>query len=549
MEKIMGFCDSVTVEKRLKIRNPRLGIIKLTLQIGALIVVILMAGVSRQYETTQIPDGNGIEMWASPGESAQKSKMTEPHCSNPGSYLYQYSSTFTYNPSECKPLPSSEAYTKNGLNLYFPTYIDEDFSTQINASNCASLFCDSAVGEVKTDDGIDCKCDKLSKYFVQNPEENILHINHGFMVYELDQLTGRPLEKPVKHKSNALPAEEKFEMKTIITKAGDREKKCEVGGKSEWKRTDAENGISGTLKEWIACGSDDAQSLEAYSENSKGPGMTTAPHTRITGMQMSIKLVYDYTEGYDDVTCYVIVDTTKQFNTQTSVAYTLLPSPQAPFDQIYRRRYNYGIGVTISATGEFKFTDFTTIILIITSSLVILSLPQTMITFLTMNGVGRLSKIYSANATERFGILDRLHCVCARTLGWKTMFDNMNLDKGVLTGKSVHDDLHAILKPTDDLGEGEIESMANIVVGEMAGDGGSISLQQYLRACNENENVKLKDIATFFDENAKVPILEKIFSDFHSRMNKRKEQYSGVTRVVPAAEDPEAPPAPEAVAE
>lgn len=532
----MGLCDSITVEKRLKIRNPRLGILFRFLQVGFAVIIVLMAGVAQQYRTETLPVGYGIEMWASSGPSDKMSKMTELHCSDPASYNYEYSANFIYNPTECRRLPTSESYTKAGNNLYFPTYIDEDYVTETDASTCANLFCDASVGEVKTENGAECKCQKHTSFFTRNPEEHIVHINHGFSVDAINAF-GR-FDKTLKTQTTGGVVEEDFDITTIIIKDGDIKTPCEVGGKSKWSMADSKYGISGSLKEWIACGSADAQDLEVYSEGSKGPGKTDAPRARITGLTMNFKLQYQgpnvHVEDVDGVVCYVTVETIKGFNTRNTVAYTSLPSPRNPNDQIYRSRYASVIGISISSTGVFKFIDFNAVILVVTSSLVLLAMPQTITTLVALYAVGRLSKIYAATATERFGIVDRLHCVCARILGWKKTYDLMTEGSGKLTADDLQKELQTILKDEEGLQPEEIDKMAKIVTLELGKDTGSVTLQSYLEACSQNESVKLKEIATFFDDHAKVPFQEKIFSDFHSRMEQKKRDCVKFDQVAPA---------------
>eukprot|EP00415_Alexandrium_ostenfeldii_P003080 UN3080 len=78
---------------------------------------------------------------------------------------------------------------------------------------------------------------------------------------------------------------------------------CKVGGKSEWSNEDSLNGISGTLREFLACAGLDLDSSPRTLLAASG----LAPHVRTMGLSLELQLDYQNSIWVDGVTCYVRV--------------------------------------------------------------------------------------------------------------------------------------------------------------------------------------------------------------------------------------------------
>merc|ERR1719401_53312 len=104
-----------------------------------------------------------------------------------------------------------------------------------------------------------------------------------------------------------------------------------------------------------------------------------------------------------------------------SVQFTQIPHAGSP-DSTYRYRYAYGISISIQATGTFYWFDFNELIMTITSSLVLISLPGVIVQLIALYAAGRISRIYAAVAVEKFSIVNRFGGLCARLLGYASNF-------------------------------------------------------------------------------------------------------------------------------
>lgn len=517
---LRGLFDHITIQKSLQINNPRLGILLLFLQVAVVVLVAIQIFLASAWNTVTQPVSFGLEMWTEAGNRSAVQNTQVKHCADPASFAYKYSNSLEYTPIDCRPLPRGEAFVKNGLNIFFPTHFwQETYVTEKPSSLCASLTC--ANGEVKTDDGLYCQCSTTFEYLVQNPEENLLFLNHGFAVDSLDAFGTKG-----RIKSRSILEHDKHEILTVITKTGDRNTKCLIGGRSSWPQTFAQHSINGPLKDWIACG---GQHLDSAAEDSKSglPGETEAPTARLIGLSLVINLIYtnDHSEDHEGIVCYVEIAALPVWNSMNTVAYTLLPTATDK-TSIYRTRYAFGVSVSVQSSGTFQWFDFSALLLIFSSSVVLLSLPTKIIQFVALSLLGRASKIYSAIAVEEFKLVDRLHGVCARLLGSKASFEALTAASGRLTLQALENGLCEVLQEGSSAGrleKKEIQDLSLFIMSQMDPSGnGSISLPEFLHACNSNDDVGLPDLAAFFDKDAKKSLLEGVFSDKRPAIKRSK---------------------------
>jgi len=508
------FCDCITIEKSLSIKNQRLGVVFRLLQIGAVVLVMMQIAVSRAWNTTTIPVSYGLEMWTVEGTEAAANDMDVTHCSDPLSLKYVYQENKTYGPTSCKRLALADAYNKNGPSLFFPIHV-EDTYVDAQQGKCAGVTC--AGKAVKKEHLKTCECQETDTYFVQNPEANVLVINHGFSVDQVD-MYGR---KKQEH-GRSVMEDEKNEILTIVTMNGKRDARCEVGGRKEWPLSASKQGIQGSLKDWMACGGMDLDdSVPTSRSYMKGEG--AAPRARILGLNMQISLIYtnNHDEDHEGAVCYIEVVALSVWNSHNAIAYTQVPTLESA-NSSFRSRYQIGISVSLQASGSFNWFDLNALVLIITSSLVLLKLPGTIVQVLATKCVGRLSKIYTAVAVESFSIVDRFHGLCARLLGHKMSYEAITAGKGnsPMKQETLLANLTEVLADEAKAGilcESEIQKMSHFLMAQMDTAGtDSISLQEFLQASNNNEAIKMTDLSSFFDDDFKMSILEKIFGDVAS---------------------------------
>jgi len=546
-------CGSVIVPKYLRISNPRLGFIFRVLQVGSVLTVGFMFYNANAFYTETKPLPFGIEVWIPPDKFPSNALLDTnvKHCTDPSSLHYTYSSSYVYEPNDCRRLSYGEMYMKSGRNIFFPTYFwKEEHTRESPPDQCANFTCNA--GEVKTDDGGLCTCTNAVQYFVQNPEEIVLDINHGFEVEKLGPLGW---EAGTLRRRSYVEKEDEDDLGgsilTIILKNTGRIsetadlaniEKCEIGG--DRKYTVAKSPISGPLKDWIACG---GQSLDNRIEEIKSglPGEKDAPPIRIIGLSLEIKFIYQHkhNEDHDGPVCYVIIDALPVWNSWTDVQYTTLPTA-TDRSSTYRMRYAYGITVHVQTLGVFQWADFNAVVHAIASAVVLLSLPGLIIQMISLYVVGRLSKIYRAVAIEEFNLVDRFHCVCARLLGYKACFDTLSEDPGAgsereLSMETLEKNLNAVVqeeKQAGVLNDEEVDNFAAFMMNQLdTHETNKICLQEFLHACNSEEAVKLGDLAYFFDEKTKGSFMERALGDVRSNLKQRKTvAVSKMSRVSPA---------------
>jgi len=540
MDKVGFLCNSITINKALSIKNQRLGLVFRILQIAAVVLVLIQIAVSRAWNSQTLPVSYGLEMWTTSGSVAAKTNSAVVHCNDSLALQYVYNENTTYGPTSCKRLPPGENYNKNGPSLFFPIFVMDTYVhgyDPMAPKTCADVVCGPKQTKVETVDT--CECQEKDDFFVKNPEENVLVINHGFAVNKVNMFGGK--EKTV---GRSVMEDEENEILTIVTLKGDRDTKCQIGGRLEWPLSVSKQGIQGPLKDWMACGGvhlDDP----VPTSRSWMKGETKAPVARILGLNMQISLIYtnSHNEDFDGAVCYIEVIALPLWNSHTAIAFTQVPDLYNATSS-FRNRYQFGISISLQSSGNFLWFDLNALILVITSSLVLLALPGTVVQFLATTCVGRVSTIYAAVATESFSIVESFHGLCARLLGHKMSYEALTAGKGKSTLKqeALLDNLKEVMEEEITAGtlqDAELEKMAFFLMDQMDTAGNDcVGLQEFLHASNNNEAIKMTDLSSFFDDDFKPGIFEKIFSDVASGI-KGKAQKKPDSKVAPEQQQPQ----------
>lgn len=92
------------------------------------------------------------------------------------------------------------------------------------------------------------------------------------------------------------------------------------------------------------------------------------------------------------------------------------------------KRTYHGIRVAVVPGGVFKFLDLEVLILQITSSIVFLMMPKSLMFFFIVNMLGHLSVIYRNAIIERFNVGKEVACITARILSTSVTFLELEED-------------------------------------------------------------------------------------------------------------------------
>jgi len=172
-------------------------------------------------------------------------------------------------------------FTRDPSSLFIPTYIDDTYSWTAHGQRCTSDQANrcraSGVGAQPIDSSHGCSCTRSHSFFVQNPEEQVIGINHGYSVdtrsediFDMKQRTERGRSSgdnilTIFQRQNG----DKWEACGITTETG------EV--KSKWTADQSIAGIMVPMKSLLECTD---MSLETQSQELRSGrvGETKAPH-------------------------------------------------------------------------------------------------------------------------------------------------------------------------------------------------------------------------------------------------------------------------------
>jgi hypothetical protein len=543
MEELIGKAyNKITVPKFLIIENKRLGFSLRVLQLTAFCIVIYLIYGLAQYEADAALSPYSTEIFLTQVYDAPPDSV--PHCDN----LDNYDGTTTPSnkkPQACKYIPAGETVEKTNDGLYVSTYNQDVYVTQ-------GTYDEGTYDEVEY------------AFFTPNPELRHLKLVHGYKV-QIDEagttLFGRSTETEVTQRA---PDGETSTItgKTMVTEILTYDNKpCTVGGKDTWTQADAEDGIGGSIKDWLLCAGlnlDDHAS--AVDSNKKVVNrltgadvyfdlVTTGPYNRPrTGPGPGEK---DYGDDVIMVT-KLRVSAKAQYSTRNSVAYTRMHRPDAGSGK-YRSRTSRGLAFHVSTRGAYKFPSYAKLVTAIVNSLVILTLPNKIMMAVAMFALSLISEIYRDCARERLNISNQFFGVVARYMAHvenfryvtkqkKVGLDHMKgMDYALLrkTMRAVFEEdiYNEKTNPNGALEEDEFTQLTRIMMFHLDKDGnkvntekikeakkrksvadvmvedGDIGMDEYIAASASNEVVAAKQIVKFFDDERKKSFMEKIFDD------------------------------------
>jgi hypothetical protein len=486
------------------------------------------------------PVSQYLEVWVTPGDYSDTSVT---HCAQTSSYTYQYSSSFSYSPVGCVSLPRGELVEKTASDVLITTMIDDEFvqTAPDGGPACSSLQTTCTTGTFNTASGL-CTCTKKSTTFTQNPEESVLHFNHGYQVTETtsNEVTyGRDKAK-LKRDDGAGNVKtisgQEGEMLTVITRPDGTE--CPVGGKAHWQRSDVGEGVTGSLKEWFACA---GKSLDGeFPELGSGvAGESGIPKLRVTGSVLNLEMNYynhnarTVYRDFEGVVCVIKVSVLPQWSTWYRMGYSSVPDAQTGVGS-YRYRQNHGIDVKFQSAGAFRFVQYTAVITALVNALVILGLPNMIITFVAAYGIGLVSRIYYKAMNQPLNILRLSAGLVSRLIVGVESFKTLTQSEDLTTGFT-HDKLAARMRDAfkKDMDEGqlsqkEVSVLAQVVQSKMdLENSGEITLKEFLVSLTSQEPMDHEDIASLFDVDRKPCFTEALLSDSRLNVIRKMHRNSG----------------------
>jgi hypothetical protein len=569
--RLVDLYNKVYVPRLLVIENSRLGVLNRAFQ--GLFVSVAAYQIYYALFTPFFPRPEGWAIY-SPSLDTSIFPPDAAHCHDMEEYKYIYSGTWSYQPGGCSDLHEGEAYKKGEGVIFIPTYFSDEMAYQRTGADCQRMLADDADeanpagcltsvtdghtsrGSFKMgNDGVTCKCSEYIERFTKYAEKRKIEFTHGYEVATTSDgaevQRGRSTDLtatmgPSNGDRTELSEDDSIILTVIESTDG---QPCAVGDKtrlssagtelysSKWTQEMSLEGISATLEDWLACAKDadgNAASLdyEADGLRSGNPDENKAPHLRITGLKLFLDLMYynreqhrldaetrakhELADDFSGVLCVIRVRASFVWNSAQEMAY-------ATFND-FRFRYQYGVTVRLQSLGVFKFpqNDVKTLSSAIVNAIVITKFPAKIMTGIALFGVGLLSKIYYATASEKVNINDEFHGVCARMMSNSASFRELTKQHdGRLVDGMTFDLLSEHMrvgfsKQLEDktLTEKEIVKMTRLIMNGLdPSRDGEIDVGEFVATCASNEVLKIEDITQFFDENRKRSCLERLLDD------------------------------------
>jgi len=558
---IFSFClESMTTSfvqvplpKYLVIENRRLGILFRFFQVCAIGVVGLYVYTSKPWVMDFTPVGKGLALWRESPDATLKADNSVPHCSDLSSYTYRYSSSWAYNATSCKTFPTGDMYFKESTSIaYFATFVkDTEYWHSSDPADCGAdteAGCIAGGGSYSAS-GSECQCDTVESSFAKNAEEDKVAFLHGYEVSRTSDGSSFQSAVSVKDeieignkKGNAwlerlglvdvdsggtsLQAQQ---MLTVLQTSDG--KPCEVGGMSQYRVEDGRLGISGTLKEWMACA---GVSLDSTSDKTRSfaPGETSEPSFRITGVVLDLQLTYlNYhhhnVAGHDGDVCFVKVKSIPAWNSRTEMIYTERPGPKRR-RTAYTYRYSQGVTVQIHVSGSFGFFDAPKLLNGLVSVIVLLGVPTIFIQFVAIFLLGLLSEIYYNAQRQVLNIYEAFHGISSRmmvssigfrglTNQWRKRSHNMKAMEFGDIRYHMKEAFHADIA-RGVLDKQEIDLLATVVFNGLNTDdgpegAGGVGFDEFVQTCSSAEVLQMKHMSSFFDVDRRRGCLERLLDD------------------------------------
>lgn len=523
----------VSVPKRLIIQNRRIGIFYRMLQFAFAGVLIFYCFVSKAWQAYDTPTGSALVTWCPLddhkfGSNDSSSASHARHCTQPEAYHYQSPDfQFDFRPKSCQRLGSHDSCHESGNHLFLPTVIQDTNVWQGVGMACGShnrSWCKGRSDAARYVEAAGrCSCTVENQYFTESPETQQVFILHG---YEVDLRSGhrdRVVRGSADGRSYTEKRDGKIEVKNgelITTVRSPTGQACTIGGRSEWKHTDAVHGIGGALEEWLACaGVDLEMDPKALKPSAHYPG-----HLRTMGLTLLLSLHYENADldEFHVVHCTVTVDADITWTRRSRVDSTALPTPSNGAEEAFRKRLAYGVAVKLQVGGRMHTYNIGKLVSFLVESMVIMQLPLCVAQFMALYCMGIISEIYRSAKRTRLNIFEHFHSALSRMMLAEIGFRGLvggkfegSVSELSLTKAGLFHHITDVFAQQIDSGVlqlDEVKKMVAIVFRQLDTNGeGTITCDEFINSALAGEHITVDTMARFFDDDASVGFVRKSF--------------------------------------
>jgi len=493
---------TVNMPRMIIVQNKRLGFILRILQFATVTGMIWYGfwkgGCYREFS----PEGFRQSLWS---HAVAPTSARRQHCVEPNNYRYNFSHISSARPTGCKWLLhessyiDSSSYTPGGNGLFFPLHIQDKIVT--SSGSCQS-------------EGASCTASE--DFFMENPEDQLLSIFHGFEVSSSDgSWVARGVSTDDRITAGPAWGGERSvagEMVTRIVRADGSS--CLVGGRSEWFAADSQSGITGTLGEWLQCAGVTLDTDPHVLSPDMPRGL--APHLRTMGFAVQVRLDYRNSRATSQVDCTMSVRVLPEWTVRKHTDIIDHPGTgDGGGSLVSRSRKAMGAAVSLKVTGSFERFDFELALRFFIDSIVLMQVPLYLIRFLALFCMGSLSAVYRRARSRTVNLFHDLHSALTRMMVAASAYKHLigaawddpatelpGLTHGIMFEQMrdvFGEALQAGVLQVDDL-----RGMTKTIFNELDTDGtGEIGCHEFIQAFVSHDAIKVEDIAHFFSRYGK----------------------------------------------
>jgi len=523
----------VTVPREVAIQNKRLSILWRISQVALVIALLTYSVIDQVWAARHTPDGYGLRFMWQESNTEMVPELSLEHCS--AATLYWFNSSFghKYAPTGCMVLPMDRAYSNYVESMFLPTYVEEVMLWNEPIERCNTSTCTVSTAG--------CRCKTQHSYFTKNPELQRISLWHG---YQVDTSAGDGLHMmrgsigataPLVGSRSSMQEASGELLTRIVDVKGEP---CAVGGISEWPKSESTRGISGTLKEWLACAGvaldDDPRKLL--------PDPSLAPHLRLTGLTLMFHLDYlsiHSSRGRLDVVCEISLEVQAAWTEMPST--TSLAAFKTAAGPVEARRMFRGNGVALATrvTGTFRTFDLTKVMTALVNFIVLFNVPLYFTQFVSLYCLGLVSEIYRRARRTKLNAYHHFQHAVTRNLMGEMAF------RGLLGGKFEGNVDDEGLSPSDwlsqlfemfqehvrqgVLSQQDLQDMAVLTFKHLdSGGKGTISRSDFMRSTSSHEFFDMRIMARFFSSETSRGMLQNILDNSRARQRSSLHSSAGM---------------------
>lgn len=513
-----GFCAChAKVPKVIVIENWKVGLLLKILQ-GSVVCLIFAMVVVNESWLQEIPQADfqgGLTFWASPSPLAEYTgnstrDLKQDWCMTPEKYNYKYDENFVYLNYSCVGLPPHERWIKGETEMYLPVSFYEQymFSTNFPKERILPGNCESALQELtpcakgwKTLPRgfflLGCECEMTGgNYFVSGVAALSLGMELFYNVKSDSDGQSEGFSTKAKSLENG---EEKDGLLVILRdQFGKTVQQFQPGGGH------AVNIPVLNLLQYAGVNLDDT--MDNTLENSIPGATLTYPTLRMTGVTISAHITYmnTYSDHKTDWTGPVAVIglshqkiwSRKPVTEHDKPLAQIVPEGENSF-QVgqYRYRHYSGIRIKFSSSGIWKKADVFSFLGTVGQSVPFMYFPVLIVSFLALNCLGPLAKVYKRAGQQRVGLRGHKGNAAVRMVVAANAYDQMKGSDATLSRHKLHEEMHRILQDfhvhEDDTADYVVKQMFNEMDVDQNGD---VSLQEFMEAAIGHDCIGPKEL-------------------------------------------------------